>query len=163
MIAYGALGSEMFALSLSGNAPLYAFLAAFAFGSSTVFGKNLVTDLGFRVSAALRFTLTAFLSLCVVLIVGDISTIGSLSSFHWQLLGLIVFSSGAVALFLYYYGLRKVSASSATIFELAWPLSGVLFDWYFNGNILNLTQIIFSIILLISFFMIIEEQKSKPL
>ena len=160
MIAYGSLEFDIFSLSLSWNAPLYAFLAAFAFGSSTVFGKNLVTDLGFRLSAALRFATTAFLSFFVVLIVGDISSIWSLSSFHWQLLTIIVFTSGAGALFLYYYGLRKVTASSATIFELAWPLSGVFFDWYFNGNILNSTQIVFSILLLISFFMIIEEQKT---
>lgn len=161
MIAYGSLGADIFSLSLSGNASLYAFLAAFAFGSSTVFWKSLVTDLWFRVSAALRFMLTAFLSFCVVIIVGDIGSISSLSTFHWQLLWIVVFTSGAGALFLYYFGLKRITASNATIFELAWPLSGIFFDWYFNGNILNATQIIFSIVLLVSFFMIIEERKNK--
>jgi len=74
---------------------------------------------------------------------------------------LITFTSGAGALFLYYFGLNKITALNATIFELAWPLSGIFFDWYFNGNILNTTQIIFSCILLVSFFMIIEEHKKK--
>jgi len=55
MIAYWSLGTSIFDISLWNNAALYAFLAAFAFGSSTVFGKNLVSELGFRLSTALRF------------------------------------------------------------------------------------------------------------
>ncbi|MCD5375309.1 DMT family transporter [Candidatus Gracilibacteria bacterium] len=161
MIAYGSLGKEIFNISLGNNAALYAFLAAFAFGSSTVFGKNLVSDLGFRVSTALRFTLTTILAGITVLIFGDMMSISNFTGFHWQLLIFIACTSGAGALFLYYFGLKKVAASNATIFELAWPLSGIFFDWYFNGNILNSTQIIFSIILLISFFMIIEEHKNN--
>ncbi len=159
MIAFGSLGTSIFSIEIFGTPAFYAMLAAFAFGSSTVFGKNLVTDLGFRVSAALRFTLTAVLSFFVVLILWDFSSISQLSSFHWQLLAIVVCTSGAGALFLYYFGLRKVTASSATIFELAWPLSAIFFDWYFHENILSSTQIIFSVVLLVSFFMIIEENK----
>ena len=63
---------------------------------------------------------------------------------------------------MYYYGLKKIQASKATIFELAWPLSGVFFDWYFNANILNATQILFSLVLLVCFFVIIfDSDKSK--
>lgn len=160
MIAFGALGTSMFSLNLSNNPAVYAFLAAFAFWSSTVFGKNLVGELWFRVSAALRFTVTAIISGIAIFFLSDYGVIGSLSNFHWQLLVFITCTSGAGALFLYYFGLKKVTASSATIFELAWPLSGIFFDWYFNGNILNSTQIIFSIMLLVSFFMIIEEHKN---
>lgn len=159
MIAYGSLGKDIFSIDIFHSAAFYAFLAAFAFGSSTVFGKNLVTELGFRVSAVLRFLCTTILAFFALLFFGDIVTLSSLTSFHWQLLVLITCTSGAVALFLYYYGLKKVSASNASIFELAWPLTGVFFDWYFNGNILNSTQILFSLLLLISFFMIIEEHK----
>jgi drug/metabolite transporter (DMT)-like permease len=161
MIAYGSLGKEIFSLQVFQSAAFYAFLAAFAFGSSTVFGKNLVSDLGFRVTTALRFFLTTLLAGATLFLVGDFTSIGTLGSFHWQLLFLIVGTSGAVALFLYYYGLRKVSASSATIFELAWPLTGIFFDWYFNGNILNSTQIIFSLVLLGTFFLIIQENSKK--
>lgn len=163
MIAFGWWGTDIFSIDIFSTAAFYAFLAAFAFGSSTVFGKNLVSELGFRVSAALRFFMTTFLAFFVVLILGDITTIGALSNFHFKLLWVIVFTSGAVGLFLYYYGLRKVTASGASIFELAWPLSGIFFDWYFNGNILNSIQIIFSIILIICFFMIISEKKSPKL
>ena len=88
-------------------------------------------------------------------------SISNFTSFHWQLFILIACTSGAGALFLYYFGLKKVTASSATIFELAWPLSGIFFDWYFNGNILNPTQILFSIILLLCFFVIISDKQTQ--
>jgi drug/metabolite transporter (DMT)-like permease len=125
-----------------------------------VFWKSLVSKLGFRLSASLRFLTTWFLAFIAILLFWDISTLSSFESFHWQLFILIVFTSWAWALSLYYYWLKNISASKATIFELAWPLSGVFFDWYFNGNILNSTQIIFSIVLLVCFFMIISEKKA---
>ena len=161
MIAFGSLWKDIFQVDILHSAAFYALLAAFAFGTSTVFGKNLVDKLGFRVSTALRFTLTALLSFCVVYFLWDFSVVSSFTDVHWRLFGIILFTSGAGALFLYYFWLRKVTASSATIFELAWPLSWVFFDWYFNGNILSSIQICFSFLLLISFFMIIEEQKRK--
>jgi len=163
MIAYGSLGSNIFDISLWNNYALFALIAAFAFGSSTVFWKNLVSSLWFRLSASLRFITTAFIAFLAILFFGDIQTIWSFDTFHWQLFLLIVFTSWAWALSLYYYGLTSVSASKASIFELAWPLSGVFFDWYFNGNILNSTQILFSLILIICFFMIISEKKSTTI
>ena len=161
MLAYGGLWKDIFDINMQNSAALYAILAAFAFWSSTVFWKNLVSDLGFRISTALRFMLTAFLSALAVMIFGDMLSIGNFETFHWQLFLLIAFTSGAVALFLYYFWLKKLTASNATIFELAWPLTGIFFDWYFNGNILNSTQILFSWVLLLSFFMIISERKNK--
>jgi len=159
MIAYGSLQSDMWSIDLKNNAALFAFLAAFAFWSSTVFWKQLVSELGFRVSTALRFLLTTFLAWWAIFIFGDFMSLWSLSSFHTQLFILIACTSWAGALFLYYYGLKKVAASNATIFELAWPLSWVFFDWYFNGSILNMTQISFSLLLLICFFVIISDKK----
>lgn len=159
MIAYWSLWKNIFDISLTNNYALFALWAAFAFGSSTVFGKDLVSSLGFRLSVAMRFLTTAFLAWIVLLLFGDITALGNFETFHWQLFLLIVFTSGAWALSLYYYWLRSISASRATIFELAWPLSGVFFDWYFNGNILNSTQILFSVTLMICFFLIISEKK----
>jgi drug/metabolite transporter (DMT)-like permease len=159
MIAYGSLWTEIWNINVSSNAAIFAILAAFAFWSSTVFWKNLVSDLWFRLSTALRFSLTAFLAAIAVFLFWDIFSISNFTTFHWQLFVFIAFSSWAVALFLYYYGLKKVTASNATIFELAWPLTWIFFDWYFNANVLSITQIIFLIVLLISFFMIVSDKK----
>ena len=62
-------------------------------------------------------------------------------------------------MFLYYFGLHRVTASQATILELFRPLSAVILDYIINGNILTLTQIGASIVLLFAFFQIIRIQK----
>jgi len=159
MIAYGSLWNDMFSFSFGNNAALYALWAAFAFWSSTVFWKSLVKDLWFRLSVALRFTFTSLLALIALMLFWDFTTFSLFQTFHWQLFALIIFTSWAGALTLYYYGLKNIPASKATIFELAWPLSWIFFDWYFNGNILNSTQILFSWILIVCFFLIIIENK----
>ena len=159
MIAFGGMWTEFFNTDFFSTPAFYAILAAFAFGSSTVFGKDLVDHLGFKTTTALRFLITSVLALVVVLIFGDITSIGSFEFKHWQLFWVIVFTSGAAALSLYYFWLRKVNASSATIFELAWPLSGILFDYIFNKNFLTPVETVFSLILLGCFFMIIKENK----
>jgi len=158
MIAFWS-GNSLVDIDLLGNPAFYAILAAFAFGSSTVFGKDLVDHLWFKLTTALRFIVTALLAWLAILLFGDIAAIAQFESLHWQLFTLIVFTSGAVGLGLYYFGLKKIPASAATIFELAWPLSGIIFDYIFNGNILSPVQILFSIILLWSFFMIIRDGK----
>jgi drug/metabolite transporter (DMT)-like permease len=71
MIAYGSLGKDIFSLNIFHSAAFYAFVAAFAFGSSTVFGKDLVSHLGFRVSTALRFTCTTILAGIAVFFLSD--------------------------------------------------------------------------------------------
>lgn len=159
MIAFGSLWTDIWNVNLWNNAALFALLAAFAFWSSTVFGKNLVAELWFRVSSALRFLLTTILAWAAIFIFGDFMPLWDISGFQFQLFTLIAFTSWAWALFLYYFWLKKLQASKATIFELAWPLSGIFFDWYFNANVLNPTQITFSLVLLVCFYMIISEKK----
>lgn len=139
----------------------YALLAAFSFWSSTVFWKDLVSKLWFKLSTALRFTITSILAFFVLLIFGNITTISQLGAIHRWLLVIIVFTSWAMAMFLYYYWLKRIPASKATIFELAWPLSAIFFDFIFNQKMLTFTQIIFSTILLFSFFIIIAEKNKN--
>lgn len=158
-IAFWSIWKDIFNVNLLNIPAFYAIIAAFAFGSSTVFWKTLVDDLWFKLASSLRFTLTTILAFITLLIFWSFADFWNLEIIHWQLLWIIVFTSGAWALFLYYYWLKKVSASASTIFELAWPLSAIFFDYIFHDNIMNSTQIIFSIILIFSFFMIIKEKK----
>ncbi|MFA6393901.1 MAG: DMT family transporter [Patescibacteria group bacterium] len=144
-------------LMLAHKAALFAVIAAFAFGSSTVYGKKIVNQLDFKSTAALRFGLTTILAGVYVFITGDMFKMGQLEFSQWKLLGIIVFTSGAAAMFIYYYGLKKISASAATIFELAWPLSAVILDFILNRNILSPVQIGASLILLLCFFKIVRK------
>jgi len=99
------------------------------------------------------------LALGVVLATGNLAVLPSISGLQRGLLGVIVFTSGAMAMFLYYFGLQRVNASAATILELFWPVSAIVLDYFLNGNVLSPLQIIATIILLGAFFQIIRTQK----
>lgn len=158
-IAFWDLWMDIFNVNLFKLPAFYAIVAAFGFGSSTVFWKSLVDDLWFQLTTSLRFTFTTVLAFITFLIFWSFADYWNFTLLNWELMWIIVFTTWAGALFLYYFGLKKIPASAATIFELVWPLSAILFDYIFNGNIMNMTQILFSMILILSFFMIIWEKK----
>jgi len=66
-------------------------------------------------------------------------------------------------MFIYYFGLKRVTASLSTISELFWPLSAVILDYLINKNVLSSIQIIASIILLFSFYKVISQGKVKTI
>ncbi|MBN2780335.1 MAG: DMT family transporter [Candidatus Marinimicrobia bacterium] len=142
-------------------AAVYALLAAFAFGSSTVFGKRFTQEVGFANATALRFGGTFLLSLIFILIGGQFRAFPAIEPLHWKLLVLIVFSSGALSMFIFYFGLKRIPASVATIFELFWPLSAVILDYAINRNTLNATQYLASAVLLFSFVMIVRRKPAR--
>ncbi len=139
-------------------AALLATLAAFSWGSSTVLGKHALKQISYTAVTALRLVLTAIVAL-VILIAnhGGIPEI-SLSSNQWGILIIIVFSTGAVALFIYYYGLKNLPASHAALYELTWPLSAVIIDWIVRGRILSPSQIIGAVLLLGSMTLLTQEK-----
>lgn len=162
-LAFGKTGLNFSEIDFSSNAAVFAVIAAFAFGSSTVFGKRVVNHLDFQSATALRFGITGFLALVYILITGDLFEISSLAPTNWGYLFLIVFSSGAAALFIYYYGLKKVTASTATICELFWPFSAVILDYFINRNALNSFQIVAGLVLLLAFYKVVTEGRQKKI
>ena len=153
-IAFGQTGLDISHIDWSQSGALFAFIAAFAFGSSTVFGKRAANHLDYKAVAALRFGLTTILMFILVALNGSLLHLGAVSSTQWELLGLIVLTSGAGAMFIYYFGLRRVPASAATILELFWPFSALVLDYVFNHNYLNLIQYLALAVLLVAFFKI---------
>ena len=109
-------------------ASLLALLSAFCWGSSTVLGKHALKSLPFEAVTSLRLTITAFFTLIVLFATAEFSMVLELKSVQWQKILMIVFSSGSIALAIYYYGLQSLPASHTTIYELAWPLSALLLD-----------------------------------
>jgi len=154
-LAFGKTGLALGEINLLHHAAFYAAVAAFAFGSSTVFGKRIVNHLDFKSTAALRFGVTSLLMLVYSLLTGDLFKIVSISAVYWRYLLLIVFTSGAVAMFIYYYGLKRVTASASTILELFWPFSAVVLDYFINHNILSWPQIIAAVIFALAFLKIV--------
>lgn len=138
---------------------LFSLLAAFAWGSSTIFGKYSLKNINYGLLTVLRFLFTA-----LILLLPAIKYFGTLSSIEgnvWKTLVIIVFTSGALAMYFYYYGLKKIPASLATLCELAWPVSAIFFDYFFNHNILSITQILGAILLIVSVALAARLNKAK--
>lgn len=114
--------------------------AAFAWASSTVFSKHALHRHPFVVVTALRLGVTALIASAAALALGQHLSPASLDPAQWTSLLLIVCSTGAIALGVYYYGLKRVPASHATLYEMAWPLSALAIDWFLHGNVLTATQ-----------------------
>lgn len=161
MLAFAKPEMQLRNIRLADPAAFYALLAAFAFGSSTVFGKHFTRNLRFETATALRFGGTMLLALIFIFPAGQLSQISGLEPLHWKLLVLIVFSSGALSMFIYYFGLKRIPASVASIFELVWPLSALVLDYFIHGSTLNLLQYLAAAALLTAFYMIIRSKPEK--
>jgi len=138
---------------------VFSLLAAFSWGSSTTFGKYSLKNINYGLLSALRFGFTIIIMLIPA--IKYFSTLSSIESGVWKTLTIIVFTSGAVAMYLYYYGLKKIPASLATLCELAWPFSAIIFDYFFNHNILSATQIVGAIVLVIAVTLATRLNKTK--
>jgi len=127
------------------TASLLALCAAFAWGSSTVLGKYALRNLSFFTMTSLRLGLTAIIAFPVFLSIPGTEI--AMTSTQWMYIAIIVLSTGSVAVFIYYYGLKHVPATHATLYELFWPLSAVVIDWAAYGKVLAPAQIVGGIML----------------
>ena len=142
-------------------AVLFSLLAAFCWGSSTVLGKQALIYLPFNVVTALRLIIITIVGLFIIIYSGWSIIYSHISYEQWKTLLLIVISTGTVALFIYYYGLKKLPASHTTLFELFWPLSAVMIDWIIIGNPLSIPQLSGAVTLLASMTILSQERSNE--
>ncbi len=110
---------------------LFALLAAFFWGASTVLGKYVLRTIDFKMMTALRFC-AAFVFLLLLNI--QQQSFPSMEQFTWTdalFLGIIAITSGVVSLFIYYRGLQSTQASVATLAELGFPMAAIFVNWLF--------------------------------
>ncbi|KKU88441.1 MAG: DMT superfamily drug/metabolite permease [Candidatus Gottesmanbacteria bacterium GW2011_GWA2_47_9] len=129
-------------------AALMAVGAAFSWGSSTAFSRYALIRLPTVVATGVRFGMASVLGLAAVLVFGQQAALGSLNQSQVLTLLVIALSTGMVALFIYYYGLKRTPARVSSILELTWPLSAVVIDYVYFHKGLTLTQWIGAFILL---------------
>lgn len=135
-------------------AALFGLLAALSWGASTVFSKRALKETDFRMGTYLRFGLTALITGIIMLITGGQVAISNISQVQWTYFFIIVFSSGGLAMLLYYFGLKHTKASVSTICELGLPLSALIFEWFIYHKTLNPTQFIGAALLLLAIIMV---------
>lgn len=159
LMTFGVSGPNFGTGDKTAIAALFALLAATGFAASTVLSKRALKNTSFHLATYLRFLLTASLMLIIASLTQDITRIDQISNKQVFLFLLIAFTTGGPAIFLYYYGLKKISASVATICELAFPLTAVILEYITRENILHSVQWIGVAILFAS---ILRVSRLKP-
>ncbi len=148
IVAFGFSIPSLSSANPSLIVPLLAIIAAFSFGSSTVFGKRAIQKVNFRVAAYIRFGLTSLILMLFIVSLGKLDGFSSIGTDSLLLILIIVFSSGGLAILLYYYGLKRVLASRATIYELAFPIAAIVLDYFLHDKVLGPGQWVGAIILI---------------
>jgi len=138
-------------------AALFALLAAFSWGTSTVLGKHALKRLSFHTVTALRLSLTAVITFIILVSAGQSDQIFQVTADQWKIIFIIVFSTGSLALFIYYYGLNHLPATHTTLYELFWPFSAAALDWFVRGRILQPAQMLGAVLLLSSIILLTRE------
>jgi DME family drug/metabolite transporter len=138
-------------------AGLMALGAAAAWGTSTAFSKYALKDTSTLHVTAARFGITPLFALLFVLGSGSWHAVGSITFSQFKYLVAITFSTGLVALIIYYFGLKRILASRAALLELAWPISAVLVGliWLHQG--MTATQAVAAVILTGTIYLISKE------
>ncbi len=117
-----------------------SLLAAASFGAATTLGKMLVTSVSVGAATFGRYGITAALALAATLAFGPGLPFAEVSNHQWLIVAAIGLTSGSGAIVLYYWGLKRIRATVATICELCLPLSAVVLDYAVNGTVLTAGQ-----------------------
>jgi drug/metabolite transporter (DMT)-like permease len=141
-------------------ASFYSVLAAFSFGSSTVFGKFLVDKYKFKTVTFYRYGFTTLFMIIILFFTKGFIPISTVTKENWIIILLITFTTGTVAILLYYYGLKFINAKISTICELAFPVSAAFLDYFINNSILSVIQWLAALILIFCILIINKNQTS---
>jgi DME family drug/metabolite transporter len=140
-------------------AALLAIAAAAAWGSSTAFSKYTLRDTSFIHTTAARFAFTPLWALLLTLLLGQTHSLDTVTVVQWKYLVTITFSTGLVALVIYYYGLQKILASRSTLLELTWPISAVVIGFVVLHEQMTGTQWLGSAVLLVTMYLVVKESQ----
>lgn len=133
-------------------AALLALGAGFVWAVSTSFSKIVLKKVSFWTATALRFWLAPVFAFLFILFQNNIPKMGHITNGQWINLITITFSTGMVALVIYYYGLKKTPARVSTICELVWPASAIFIDYFLYKQTLSYTQIAGVLLLCVSIY-----------
>lgn len=139
-------------LSENGNnilAALYALGAAFCWGVGTTFSKKILMETDSKQATGLRFFWTTLFAGIAVLIFQRTSFV--LPNFsQWLNLTFIALSTGMIALYIYYKGLKTTPVRLSTLLELVFPILAIVIDAVVYKTYLVPVQYLFAGVLLFS-------------
>lgn len=128
-------------VSVSRLAPaLLALGAAALWGMGTVLGRHLTRKIPTNELTALRFAIGLPTALIILLLRNEAAVALEITTRDFGALFLLAMVPGLAALMIYYKGLSTTPASSATLGELAFPLTAILIGWAFFDTVPTATQ-----------------------
>ncbi len=130
-------GAEQSAMII---ASLFAFGAAAAWGTGTTLSKLLLKTTTVLTATTLRFFLSTVFGFIGLLLISQPPSLVTLSASQYVTLGTIALSTGMVALYIYYAGLRKTQAKISTILELTFPMLAIFIDSVLYHTVLHPSQ-----------------------
>ena len=145
------------------NAVLLALGAAAAWGTSTTFSKMMLNKYPDSLITALRFGLTTVFGFVAVLLLGNIGSLSQPDASQFFRFVVIALSTGMVALYLYYKGLKQIPAKVSTIIELTFPFLVIVVDSFVYGTRLDWSQYLAAVILMLSMYQVSKTETMKKL
>lgn len=142
------------------TAALFALGAAFAWGTSTTFSKMLLNKISTKTVTFYRFLLTSLMALLMLLIIKP-DAFSTPTAPQFGLFALIAVSTGMVALYLYYRGLKNTPVHITTILELTFPVIAILIDMKLYNSFLSTSQLLATCVLLLSIYKIALLQNNQ--
>lgn len=136
------------------TAALFSLGASFFWGISTTLGKMLVGKVSDTMATTLRFYISTGLAFLAVLILGSQASLLSASPIDVVKLLMIGLSTGLVAMWLYYKGLKNTPVKVATILELTFPLLAVFIDMFLYKTFLAPSQYIAAGVLMFAMYQV---------
>lgn len=136
-----------------------ALSAGIVWAVSTSFSKIVLKRTSFWTATFLRYSLAPVFAFMFILALGQQNTIWAVTTDQWMKLLAITFSTGGVALLIYYIGLKQTPARVSAIAELTWPVSAVVIDYVHFHNPLSMTQILGAIVLIFAMSRVTKFQK----
>ncbi len=144
-------------------AALYALGAAAAWGSSTTFSKMVLVDKSHIYTTTIRFLITTIAAFFLVIFMGKLGTLGSVTLSEFARFLVIALSTGMVALLIYYKGLKQTPVRVSTILELTFPFVAVVIDIFLYHHTMVLSQFIAAVVLVFCMYQITRLQQQHEI
>ncbi len=140
-------------------AALLAVGAAFAWGSSTAFSRFALLRLPHTLTTGLRFFVTVPMAFLAVLILRNASDLSTPGQFEFGRLALIALTTGMVALWIYYKGLKDTQVRVSTFLEFVFPVTAVLLDMIIYHTVLAPSQYGAALVLFVAIYQISKQNR----
>ncbi len=144
------------------TAALFALLAAVAWGGSTALSRYALLSHSNTFITGLRFLITVPIALVFVFALGASESLTAVTPTQYGYLALIALSTGMLALWIYYRGLRTTPVRVSAIVELAFPMTAVAIDYFLYGVTLHGSQYLAALVLLFAMYQVSTPPRPDP-